>query len=558
MSQRAAAQSREALLVAGLVLAPLLPFLGKAFSIDTPVFVAVARQIVAAPLDPFGFEMFWDETSLAAAVFNRNPPLLSYWLAPWLALFGEHEWLLHAATLVFPLVAALAFLGIARRLCGAGVAPAVLLVTSPAFVVLATTLLLDVPVLACMLLAVYALLRGSDAGAARWQWGAGAAVAAAGLMKYVGFSAAPLVGAGALLLCERRGVAFARVMLPPLLVWSGWALWTQQLYGAVHFFGSTDVVAQRSYAMPLFGNQATSAFIWYGGALVFPVVLWARTLLRAGRGLEVALLALGVGAAAVVFLVTDGEPARRHAIDLGHTVLAIVCCAGGAFLWLAVLRPREALATPEDAFLSLWLGGLLVFSLFVNWHINAADALLAAPPALLLWFRRPELRPSAAWVRGCVVGMLLLSIGLAVADTIQANFYRSVARRIVEEIGDAPGARWFVGNWGFQHYLVERGFRPVLPIALGESRLAEGDWLAAPRNVAQQEIGVHQQLYEVVETGSFERAGDWPLRTTNPDAGAGFYSHRLGYTPFAWSRRAFETVQLGRVVAVKAPVPGVP
>ncbi len=374
----------------------------------------------------------------------------------------------------------------------------------------------------------------------------------------MGFSAAPLVGAGALLLCERRVAAFARVMLPPLLIWSGWALWTHQLYGVVHFLGSTDVVAQRSYALPLFGNQATSAFIWYGGTLLFPVALWAKTLLRAGRGLEMALLVLGAGAAAVFLLVANGEPARRYPLDLAHTTLAVACFAGGAFLWLSLLRPRDVLATPEDVFLGLWLGGLLVFSLFVNWHVNAADALLAAPPALLLWFRRPRLRPSAAWVRVCVVGMLLFSVGLAVADTIQANFYRSVARQIGDEIGDAPGTRWFVGSWGFQHYLIEQGFRPVLPFALGESRLAKGDWLAAPRNVAQQEIAVHQQLSEVVEAESFERAGDWPLRTTNPDAGAGFYSHRFGYTPFAWSRGAFETVQLGRVVAVKAPSSGAP
>jgi hypothetical protein len=367
-----------------------------------------------------------------------------------------------------------------------------------------------------------------------------------------------LLGVGAFLLCERRAAACVRVMLPALLLWSGWAWWTFELYGSVHFLGSTDVITGRSYALHVFGNQATSAFVWYGGALLFPVAVWARTLLRAGRGLEMALLALAVGALVSFFLLAQGEPARRYPIDLAHTVLATLCFAGGAFLWFAVLRPRDLLATPEDRFLALWLGGFLVFSLLVNWHVNAADALLAAPPALLLWFRRPELRPSTAWLRGCVAGMLLLSLGLAVADAIQANFYRSVAREIRAEIGDAPGARWFVGNWGFQHYLAEQGFRPVLPLALGDSQLAQGDWLAAPRNVAQQEIAAHQQRYEVVEVEHWERAGDWPLRSTNPDAGAGFYSHRFGYTPFAWSRRAFDSVQLGRVREVKLPPPGVP
>ena len=46
MSQRVAAQRREALLVACLALVPLLPFLDKAFSVDAPVFVAVARHLI--------------------------------------------------------------------------------------------------------------------------------------------------------------------------------------------------------------------------------------------------------------------------------------------------------------------------------------------------------------------------------------------------------------------------------------------------------------------------------------------------------------------------------
>ena len=36
---------------------------------------------------------------------------------------------------------------------------------------------------------------------------------------------------------------------------------------------------------------------------------------------------------------------------------------------------------------SVWLAGLLFFSWFLNWHVNAADALLAVPPIVLLIFR---------------------------------------------------------------------------------------------------------------------------------------------------------------------------
>ncbi len=557
MSPRAAASRREAGWIAGLALAPLLPFLGKAFSVDAPVFVAVARRIVAAPLDPFGFEMFWDETSLDTAVFNRNPPLLSYWLAPWLGLFGEREWVLHAAALVFPLAAALAMWGIARRLCPAAPAwaPAALLVTTPAFVVLGTTLLLDVPVLACTLVAVWAVVRGAEPDGARWQWLAGVAAAAAGLTKYVGFSALPLVAAGAVLLCPARGRALLRVALPPLVVWSGWAAFTAATYGAVHFLGSTDVVVQRSFALPLFGNQLTSLFVWYGGTLVFPVLAWGAVLVRAGRGLEIALVCAALSAAAVWWLLVPGEPARRTPIDLFQLVLAVVCGAGALHLTATLVRPRAWLRDPVDSFLALWIGGVAVFSLFVNWHVNAADALMAAPPALLLLFRDPETRPS---VRQLVVWTALLvplSLALTASDVEQRNVYRDTASRIAREIGDAPGARWFVGHWGFQHYLEREGFRPVVPPQYerryGVSEIERGDWLASARNVSQLDVTRNLDRFTMQVVWRFPVASRWPLRATQPDAGAGFYSHQSGYGPMAWSWVPVEEIGLARITGLR-------
>ncbi len=288
---------REAWVLAALAALPLLPFLGKAVSVDAPVFVAVARQILVDPADPFGFDMIWDPTAADAAVFNRNPPLLSYYLALWIGLFGESDTVLHAAMLPFPPLAALAFLGIARRLARGGLAPAALLVTTPAFLVLSTTVLLDVTLLACMLGAVYALLRAAEGGGARWEWAAGAATAAAGMVKYVGFSTAPLVAAGALLLLPRRPAALLRLLGPPVLLWGLWGAFTASRYGAVHYLGSTDVVTDKSLEPAEFWNQVVSTFVFYGAALVFPVILWARAFIGARRGAELAVLALLLGTA---------------------------------------------------------------------------------------------------------------------------------------------------------------------------------------------------------------------------------------------------------------------
>lgn len=557
---------REVLALAALTLFPLLPFLPSAISIDAPVFVAVARRILEAPADPFGFQMIWDPTSPDVASFNRNPPLLSYWIAPWMGWLGERDWLLHALVLPFPLVAALAFLGIARRLCGSALAPAALLVTTPAFFVLSTNLLLDVPMLAFLLLAVYALLLGSEgAGAARWQWAAGCAAAAAGLTKYVAFATAPLLAAGCVLLAPRtearptrvpRTLArVLRVLLPPLAAWTLWGLWTAHLYGVPHFLGSTDVVFDRGMKPSEVLNQLVSAPVYCGAALLFPIAWWAARLVRGGRGAEVAVIGVLLGTAAAYFVLPKGEPPRRNPLEVEEAVLAALGFAGAFAACAASLAPARSLATAEDRFLSLWLGGFLVWSLFLNWHVNAADALLAAPPLLLVLFRHADLRPSGRFVAACAALQLALSLLLAAADAIQANFYRSAAERIAAEIGDRPGARWHVGHWGFQHYLAKQGFRAVLPPQYGHSELREGDWVASARNVSQLDASSDLNRVRLVAVWTWTGTSPLPLRTTNADASAGFYSHHAGYVPFAWSWLPVDEVGLGRVVSVRSPRP---
>jgi 4-amino-4-deoxy-L-arabinose transferase-like glycosyltransferase len=544
---------QERLLVVALTLAPLLLLLDAAVSVDAPVFIAVARQILAAPADPFGFQMIWDPTSPNAAVFNRNPPLLSYWLAPWIALFGERESVLHAALLPFPVIAALAFLGLARRLTGRGLEPALLLVATPAFGVLSTTLMLDVPVLACWLVAVYALVRGADDERPGWALAAGAAAAAAGLMKYVGLATLPLLAAGVWLLYRRRGAGLLRVLAPPLVAWAAWGAYTQVRYGMVHYFGSTDIVLDGGFEPREFWNQVASLPVYYGAALVFPVLGALRAFARPGRGAGGAVVGLLFGTLVVAFVLPNGEPTRRAAFGIDEAVLGAVAFAGAFWLAWSCARPARFVASPQDRFLLLWLGGLWLFSSFLNWHVNAADALLAAPPALLLLFRDANLCPSRRGVAVWLALALPLAWGLAAADVQQAGVYRTAARRIGAEIGAQPGQRYFVGHWGLQHYLEREGFQAVIPPMYGRSDLVENDWVAAARNVSQLDISHGMRRYTLREAFAWSYGSWLPLRTTNADAGAGFYSHHAGYLPFAFSTQPLDRVQLGRVVRVRGP-----
>jgi hypothetical protein len=519
--------------VALFALVPLLPFVTKAVSIDAPVFIAVAHQINAHPLDPFGFQMIWDPTSPNAWLFNRNPPLLSYYLAPWIRLFGDVDTWLHVAMLPFSLLAGLSFLGIARRLAGEGARPALLLLATPAYLVLATTLMLDVPLLGLMLFAVYAMLRVAEGESAGWQRTAGAA-------------------AGVVLLYARRVRPLLRVLLPPLVAWGLWGAYTAHLYGSPHYAGSTDVVLDPGRFHPdEFWNQVLSTPVYYGCSLLFPIFLWVRSLFRGNFATGLAVIGVLLGAVAVNWVLPEGEPSRRHAIEADEAIFGALGFAGAFALWGLFLRPSRFRADAVDRFLLLWLGGLLVFSLFLNWHVNVADALLAAPAALLLVFRDGDLRPSTPLLAGWLVVLLPVSMSLAWADMNQANVYRDAAKKIAAEIGDQGGARYFVGHWGLQHYLEREGFQAVVPPQYGRSDLEIGDWVASSRNVSQLDVSQNMREFEIRRVWVWEFEPELPLRTNNADAGSGFYSHHGGYVPFAWSDAPIDTVGLGRVVSVR-------
>ena len=83
--------------------------------------------------------------------------------------------------------------------------------------------------------------------------------------------------------------------------------------------------------------------------------------------------------------------------------------------------------------------------------------------------------------------------------------------------------------------------------AYGRSELARGDWIASARNVSQLDVSRNLRRYRVGQVWSWSEPAPVPLRATHPDAGAGFYSHHVGYVPFAWSDAPVEEIGLGRV-----------
>src|SRR5262249_14631642 len=129
--------------------------------IDDAAYVYYARQVAHKPLDPYGFAVFWWEVPLPAN-HVLAPPVLSYWLAPAVAFFGEWPLLWKLWLFPFALLLVWALLALFRRFArGVEVPLTWLTVLSPALLP-AFNLMLDVPALALSLTSVEWFFRACD------------------------------------------------------------------------------------------------------------------------------------------------------------------------------------------------------------------------------------------------------------------------------------------------------------------------------------------------------------------------------------------------------------
>ena len=94
----------------------LLPFLHKAYTIDDPIFLREAQNVLTDPLHPSAFPLVWSsDRRLRASEFLPGGPVAAYVLVP-LALARWREWAGHLLVFVYFAIAIVATVALARRL----------------------------------------------------------------------------------------------------------------------------------------------------------------------------------------------------------------------------------------------------------------------------------------------------------------------------------------------------------------------------------------------------------------------------------------------------------
>jgi hypothetical protein len=509
-----------ATLLALATLAVLLPFIGKPFNIDDPLFVWVAQHIQAHPLDPYGFKVNWYSYEMPLWALTKNPPLACYYLALVGSVFGWSENLLHGAMLLPAIAAVVGTYRLAARFCKHPFWAALLALFTPVFLVSSTTVMCDVMMLAFWIWAVVFWMEGTERKRPGYFAVAALLMTLAALTKYFGACVIPLVAVWSL---GRK---------QPLKDWLPWLAIPAAALVAYQFatralYGRGLLADAGSYAAGIHQSSLVTALAFTGGCLAivtfFVPLLWAR---------REFLIALGASlATTAIFLFAVKSP--FHAPPNAGQIVQIALWVFGAVSLFAITladlyRRRDA----DSLLLTCWVLGTFAFAAFFNWIVNGRSLLPMAIPAGILVVRRLEQRRDAG-VKFSPVTLLapgiagaLLAVWVAAADYSLALAPKVAARAVHSAYGNDTHRLWFQGHWGFQYYLEKYG---ASALDLQHLELTQGDYIAMPSDNSN----VYPLKEPVAELKTFAVPISGWLSTMNKETGAGFYASLWGPLPFA-------------------------
>jgi hypothetical protein len=475
-------QALTALLLAGLV----LPFLGKPVHVDDANFLALAAGAHADCWRPHAVVLNWQGHAERAFDVLSNPPGIAWWLAPVVhaPLPVQHLWMLPWLAL-----AAWGAARLGRRFGGASTPAVLLLLSSPFAVLAAQALTPDLPLLALTLAGFAGFVAATDGGrpcaAAGWAAVAGSTV----LFRYSGLALLPLLVLYPLL--HRRPVWPALTGFLPLALLAAHDL---SAYGQIHLLAMASFQSTAGSGWETF-RKGAAALAMLGGAGLLPLLA-----VRGGRwSAGLALLGAFVGVLA----------ARGSSLPPGATTWTVACCAGGGALFGALTRGEDR---SDKIFLGVWaLGGLLFL---LTLRFTAGRYWLPFLPALgLAWLR---LHPPRALLAASLGLQAALALLLAVDDAAQARADQQAARDVQVAAAGWPGPRSFAGHWGWQHALQAAGWTPIeddAPLPAGSMlAVADAPWPQRPADGTCLEL-----LWERSYPGRHD--GRWPGPRVHSAAG---------------------------------------
>jgi hypothetical protein len=430
------------------------------------------------------------------------PPVVPYWLAAGIRLFGEHPALLKLWLFPFLWLFAWALADLLRRFArGTERAALPLLVLSPAVLPM-VNLMLDIPAVALGLAALALFVRAAERGS--W-WLALAAGAVAGLAMQTKYTAllVPVVIGWYGLTHRRIGPAVV-AGVAAVVLFAGWEFFLYQTYHHSHFLFHLSsqepaAVEGTSRLAVLVHEKAVllPPLVGHLGCLAVGIGLFAGRAVGLPRNVLLAATGLWVVGVALVALLPHHATVLVHGKEPGHdklTLAAVVwrtagtaalltTAAGAGLLLVRVRRGNWVRWSADSWFVVGWvlieLAGYFALTPFPAARrvvgLTMALGVLAARVVSRVTRSHPERQPPA-WVMPFGVGVGVFVAALDTYDALPEKVFAEQSAAVVR--AGSPHARvWFAGHWGFQYYCERAG---MLPVVRGESELKAGDYLVLP------------------------------------------------------------------------------
>jgi len=488
----------------------------KPLHIDDAAYYQYAAHFAKHPFDPYGFEVYWGPT-LQPAHRILAPPLLPYWWAVGIMLFGVQPFLWKLWLFPFCLVFALSLHTLFRRFASGLETPMLWMTAlSPTFLP-SLNLMLDIPALSLGLFALALFLGAAD----RRSWAlsalAGVFAGLAMLTKYTAFTTLPVVALYALVF----GKAFLGLVagVVAVLLFAAWEYFVLLTYGTFHFVHHFQALHMSFVHARV--PRLTLPLVGILGGLALAPTLCALTALGASTRVILAGAAVGmIGYILLAFVpshyttfMTDPATAKAR-LTLNNLVVGFL----GLGFWgslVAMVRQHRGLfrersgqwglvRVRSDAwFLILWLGieVLGYFALSPFPAVRRVMGVVVAATVLIGHVASVTCRSGARrrLIHGVAVGGVVLGLGYYAVDLVEATAERRVVEEAVSYVRsrDAHGTIWYVGFWGFQFHANRVGMKPAFP---NLTRLTRGDWLVVPEGgIAFQRVHIDDRRLELLE-----------------------------------------------------------
>jgi hypothetical protein len=530
----------------------LLPFINKAHTIDDTTFLFQAEHVLKDPLHPTAFEMVADGNRIRLSSQLVSGPVMAYLLVP-SVLLGGAEFPSHLIQLFLMLVAIIATVSLAYRL-GSDHASArnagLLLASTPAVIVMATTSMPDIPAMTFGTLGMERFFAWRREG--KWmQATMGSACFALAALSRPHLILILVVAAMTLLAFREKGfiqsdaadpqghplvypgtkfTAFIPLIAASIMILIAAILTADPVRTQSDFL---SITVSRFKPANSFANTVAFFVHWM---LVFPLAfLWI--------GFRTRCKSLSRNPALWLALAVPVLIAAVHGSNTWTTFLVMALALAGALVILDIFVDSWRRRDWVQLFLAAWL--LISLPAIAYVHLPSRYLVGSAPAVAILLARfhqgnRPDRRMRRLMTWAGILAGILLSLFITAADTCFTAMSKRVA---LEQIAPmvARGVRvWSNGGWGFAWYAHKAG---AIPLSDQPPYPTSGDFLVSTSvapNLTLVKFPNRQLVKTISETS---RLG----RIMNSSASAGFYSNGYGYLPWTWHNGGIEYITIWKI-----------